>query len=111
MRRVLRLLPEAELELEETFLWYERQRSGLGLEFLLSFDAAVENIRRFPESRELVALETRRTLLRRFPYFVLYTFNEHEVLVTSVFHSHRNPRSWSDRVREVVPLKDRYVLA
>ena len=105
MRRVLRLLPEAELELEEAFFWYERQRPGLGLEFLLAFDAAVENIRRLPESRELVALKTRRILLRRFPYFILYTFSEHEVLVTSLFHLRRDPRSWSDRVREVAPLE------
>ena len=111
MRRVLHLLPEAELDLEEAFTWYEAQRSGLGSEFLLAFDAAIEEIRRLSESRELVALKTHRILLRRFPYFILYTFNEHEVLVTSVFHSHRDPRSWSDRVREEPALEDMRVLA
>jgi len=111
MKRVLRFLPEAEVELEGAFLWYETQRPGLGFEFLLAFDAAVEGIRRLPESREVVALRTRRTLLRRFPYLVLYTFNEREVLVTSVFHSHRNPHGWSDRVREVTPREGRYVFA
>lgn len=110
MKRVLRLLPEAELELEHTFFWYESQRPGLGFEFLLAFDAAVEGIRRLPESREVVALRTRRTMLRRFPYLVLYTFTKREVLVTSVFHSHRDPQGWSDRVREVASLEDRYVL-
>lgn len=111
MGRALRFLPEAEAELERTFLWYESQRPVLGYEFLLAFDAAVESIRRHPESREVVALRTRRTLLRRFPCLVLYTFTEREVLVTSVFHSHRDPQGWSDRVREVAPQEGRYVHA
>jgi hypothetical protein len=34
VRRPVHLLPEAEPELEDAFWWYERQRSGLGLEFL-----------------------------------------------------------------------------
>ena len=111
MKRVLRFLPEADVELESAFLWYESQRPGLGFEFLLALDAAVEDIRRLPESREIVALRTRRTLLRRFPYLVLYTFDEREVLVTAVFHSHRDPQGWSDRVREVAPRENRYAFA
>ncbi len=54
MRRAVHFLPEAERELEDAFWWYERQRSGLGLEFLLAFDAAVESLRRLPEGHELV---------------------------------------------------------
>ena len=62
VRRPVHLLPEAERELESAFWWYERQRSGLGLEFLLAIDAAVERVRRLPEGHELVTL--RRPLLR-----------------------------------------------
>lgn len=100
MRRPVHLLPEAEQELEDAFWWYERQRSGLGLEFLLSFDAAVESLRRLPEGHELVALRTRKALLRRFPYLVLYAVEVERVLITAVFHGRRDPRRWTDRVRE-----------
>ena len=57
--REVHLLPEAEREVEEAFWWYERQRRGLGLEFLLAFDALMESLRRVPEGHELVALRTR----------------------------------------------------
>lgn len=100
MRRAVHLLPEAERELEYAFWWYERQRRGLGLEFLLAFDAAVEGLRRLPEGHELVALKTRKALLRRFPYLVLYAVEAERVLITAVFHGRRDPQRWSDRVRE-----------
>lgn len=101
MTRVVQLLPEAEREVEEAFRWYEHQRPGLGLEFLLAFDAAVERLRRLPEGHEVVALRTRKALLRRFPYLVLYAVEEKRILVTAVFHGRRDPRRWTDRVREV----------
>ena len=100
MSRPVQLLPEAEREIEEAFWWYERQRRGLGFEFLLAFDAAVEGLRRLPEGHELVALRTRKILLRRFPYVVLYAVEEKRILITAVFHGRRDPRRWSDRVRE-----------
>jgi plasmid stabilization system protein ParE len=100
MSRPVLLLPEAERELEGAFWWYERQRSGLGLEFLLAFAAAIESVRRLPLGPELVARRTRKVLLRRFPYLVLYAVDEERILITAVFHGHEDPRKWSDRVRE-----------
>lgn len=100
MNRSVQLLPEAVREVEAAFWWYEGQRRGLGLEFLLAFDAAVEALRRLPEGHEVVALRTRKTLLRRFPYLVLYALEDERILITAVFHGGRDPSRWSDRVRE-----------
>ena len=36
----------------------------------------------------------------RFPYLVLYVLEDQHIFVTAVFHGHRDPRRWSDRVRE-----------
>jgi toxin ParE1/3/4 len=102
VKRDVQLLPEAAREVEAAFWWYERRRRGLGLEFLLAFDALLENLRRLPEGHEPVAMRTRKALLRRFPYLVLYALEEKRVLVTAVFHGHRDPRRWSSRVREGV---------
>ena len=100
MRRPVAFLAEAEMEVIEAFQWYERQRRGLGLEFLLALEAALERLRRTPEGHELVALRTRKVLVRRFPYLVLYAVESNSIVVTAVFHGRRNPRRWSDRVRE-----------
>ena len=93
-------LPEVSREVETAFHWYERQRVGLGLEFLLAFDALIERVRRLPEGHRVVALRTRKALLRRFPYLVLYVVEPDYLLITAVFDGRRDPRRWSDRVRE-----------
>jgi plasmid stabilization system protein ParE len=103
VKRAVQLLPAAEREVEEAFRWYERQRRGLGFEFLLALDATMQALRRRPEGAEAVGLRTRKVLLRRFPYLVLYVLEGELILVTAVFHGHRDPRRWSDRVREGAP--------
>jgi hypothetical protein len=39
MAAELRIAPEAEQDIEEAYGWYERQRGGLGEEFLTCVDA------------------------------------------------------------------------
>ncbi|MBK6939499.1 MAG: type II toxin-antitoxin system RelE/ParE family toxin [Planctomycetes bacterium] len=107
----IHFLPEAEREVVDAFAWYERQRRGLGLEFLLAFDAAIEKLRRIPDGHELVASRTRKALLRRFPYLVLYAVEADRVLITAVFHARRDPRDRTDRVRERSPAESDHVSA
>lgn len=57
------IAPEAEQDLDEAYLWYERQRVGLGEEFLTSVDACIEFICQFPESGQIVHKEFRRPLV------------------------------------------------
>lgn len=94
------LAPEAERDIQSIFAWYEQQRPGLGLAFLLATEVAIDGIRRLPEARPLLARNTRRVMLRRFPYALFYTREGSCVLVTGILHGHRNPESWSDRVRD-----------
>ena len=42
MRVILR--PAAAADIEEAFLWYERQRAGLGDEFLVAIQSALDDI-------------------------------------------------------------------
>jgi len=96
----IKFLPDAELEIEAAYDWYESRRPGLGILFLFALDAAliraIENPRIFPT----VARRTRKVLLRRFPYLVLYVVEGSRILITGVFHGHRDPGVWSDRIRE-----------
>ena len=75
------IAPEAELDIAEAYVWYERRRIGLGEEFLSSVDACMEGIRRQPEMCPLVYETYRRSLIRRFPYAVFYEPAESAVTV------------------------------
>ena len=102
-----RFVAEARLDLWRVVLRYEEQRRGLGFDFLLAFKSTIESMRLHPASRQVIAKATRRALLRRFPYFVLYIANKDEVLITALFHCRRDPLSWSNRVGE--PVNTEYV--
>ena len=104
----IEFLPEAELEILNAFVWYECRRPGLGHEFLGALDAALVEATASPRGFPKVARRTRKALLRRFPYLVLYVVDESRILVLGVLHGHRDPDAWSDRVREP---KQRYARA
>ncbi len=100
MRRLVEFRPEAESEIEAAHDWYELQRSGLGTQFLFEFDAVLSRASANARVFQKVGRVTRRALMRRFPYVVLFFVEDDRIVVTGVFHGRRDPGSWSDRVRE-----------
>ena len=48
MKRDIIIRKRAERNLEEAFDWYEKQRVGLGLEFLLCVDATIQAVVKNP---------------------------------------------------------------
>jgi plasmid stabilization system protein ParE len=66
--------PSAEAEADEAAAWYEVQQPGLGIEFLLELDAAIERAAETPVAYGQIHREVRRVLVRRFPYAVYFLF-------------------------------------
>ncbi len=90
--------PEAEQDIAEAYDWYERQRVGLGEDFLSRVDACIQGILRDPESRRVVHEDYRRALVRTFPYAVFYEYADGVVTVYCVFHTSRDPEKWRQRL-------------
>ena len=90
MSRVVRLRPEAELDLLFAAGWCEAQRPGLGAQFTLEMAGVIallaDNALMYPEVFE----GARRALSHRFPYVVSYRVEEGEVVVLSILHMRRN---------------------
>jgi plasmid stabilization system protein ParE len=93
------MAPEAEQDLDEAYAWYEKQRVGLGEEFLTSVDACIEFICRFPNTGSIVVENFRRSLLRRFPYGVLFGYADGKIIVYGVMHTARDPNKWRERLQ------------
>ena len=79
-------------------LWYEQRSPGLGTEFLRAADVTLAEIARMPERFPLVYHESRRALLRRFPYAVYFVASPELVSVVACMHARRDPRRWEERV-------------
>ena len=95
--RALHVRPEAELDMFEAALWYDREQSGLGREFLKAvryvFGRIEEGALQFP----LVTTDIRRAILRRFPFGIFFVVEKESATVLAVTHLHRHPASWQGR--------------
>ena len=88
---------EAELDITETFNFYEDHRLGLGHDFLLCVDAAISKIERNPLLYKKIYKDVRRIALERFPYRIFYFIQSQHIVVTAVFHVRKDPVSWEHR--------------
>lgn len=88
------VLPEAQDDLTAIYDWYEAQRVGLGEEFLSCIDACFAKIRRTPELADIVFETYRRTIVRRFPYVVIYEATAEAITIYGVFHASRDEDQW-----------------
>ncbi len=88
----LRVRRRAELDIDETYAWYELRAEGLGEAFLRAVDACLARIARHPEANAVQHDRVRRARLRRFPYGVFYAIREDFIDVLAVYHGRRRPR-------------------
>jgi plasmid stabilization system protein ParE len=70
--RTIVFRPEADEEARSARRWYEEQRSGLGIEFNDAIDRVLDRIASNPLSFPVIYNETRRAVIRRFPYGVYF---------------------------------------
>ncbi len=88
---------EAQLEVQEIFDYYEQKSEGLGFEFMRSLDATLQSVRRNPLSYQAIYKESRRVLLRKFPYALFYVVEETRIVVIACFNQKRHPIDWLRR--------------
>jgi plasmid stabilization system protein ParE len=95
----VRLLPAAQVELDQAIHWYAQQAPGLGDSFLVEFLRTIQLIERHPQGWHPLSHNTRRCRLRRFPYGVIYNSPDaQDILIVAVAHLHRRPGYWQDRM-------------
>lgn len=87
----LRYTDRAKDDLELAFVWYERQRRGLGFEFLDCVENSVKSILDNPEICRIYCSIFRGCVMRRFPFSVFYTVENNEIVVHSVFDNRQDP--------------------
>lgn len=89
--------PEAETEFNEAALWYGKQGVGLDIEFLRCIDESINRILRNPESFPITHKQLRKTVVKKFPFIILYESLKDEIRIMAIFHTRRNPKNWQKR--------------
>jgi len=86
----------AEAELQDGAAWYDERSPGLGLRFVVAVHAKADEIAEAPQRWPLAA-GTRRVLMGRFPYAVVYREVGEEIEIVAVAHLKRRSAYWSRR--------------
>jgi len=82
--------PRAETDLLEARNWYERQRAGLGAEFLAEIDATIQVLIRDPQRHPVYYRGFYRVLARRFPFKVFCRLEHDRIIVFRILHARRD---------------------
>jgi plasmid stabilization system protein ParE len=91
---------EAEVDITDAAIWYQRKQAKLGHAFVAEVNSAISiaaaNPFAFPRLRRKP--EVRRVLIGRFPYRVFFIRREDAIVVFRVIHAARHDREWKSRV-------------
>jgi len=91
----------AEREVEAAADYYETHEAGLGLRFVEELNHATEFILQFPNAWSPISKRSRRCVLRRFPYSIIYSVEQSTVTIVTVVHQSRDPEKWQTLIREM----------
>lgn len=90
--------PEAEAELNLAVDYYNQCRVNLGRDFAKEVYTAIRNIVALPEAWTPLSKNTRRCLVNRFPFGVIYQAENNEILIIAIMQLNRKPGYWQDRI-------------
>jgi plasmid stabilization system protein ParE len=97
VKRTVFFRAEAEADIETAASWYEKQCSGLGNQFLNEILDMCNKIAGNPNSFSVIHRETRRAVIRRFPFGIYYRIAQESIIVIAVMHGSRHPKRWQQR--------------
>ena len=97
MTRPVEFHPAADLEVSEAHRWYAERDEHAAARFRAALDKAVQAAAEAPEQWPVYLLGTRRLLLRRFPFLLVFRVDSSRILILDVAHERRRPGYWRKR--------------
>lgn len=93
----LNIRDEARTEFLDAVDWYEERWPGKGAELVAAVELVFDRIAANPRMGKVMRGDIRRVLVADFPYAVFYIPEATEIVVTSLFHTSRDPAVWQGR--------------
>jgi len=94
--------PLAFEELIDSAEYYEARAELLGESFLDEVERAVADVSESPERWPYILLNSRRRLLDRFSYSVVFLVEAERIYILAVMHQRRRPGYWRKRLNKVL---------
>jgi toxin ParE1/3/4 len=96
--KTIRVDERARREATAAAVWYAERGKMLGRRFRDELLAALSYAASHPLSCSPYLHGTRRTFLKKFPYFVVFLDWEEQIFVVAVVHAKRDEGYWATRI-------------
>ena len=93
-----RFHPEARKDLRDAIRWYRSRSPSISAEFRVTVSGAIRHIVKAPQRWPEYLHGTRRLVMHRFPFSIVYLDDGNEVSIVAVAHSKRKPGYWKSRL-------------
>jgi toxin ParE1/3/4 len=94
-----RFIAAARLEFLQEVIYYNEAEAGLGERFTAAVEEAIVRTIAFPLAGSPAASNTRRIIVKGFPFSVVYRPEPDGVIVFALAHHSRQPNYWRSRTR------------
>jgi len=97
-QKTLRIQSHAQGEINQAFDWYFERSPAAADAFLTEIDSSLSQIVDQPQLYPEFTKNTRKRVLSRFPYSVIFQEQADVILVVAVAHAKRRPGYWQGRI-------------
>ena len=94
----VRVHPEAEAEADAAFEWYWARSESAALGFDAELRNAFNALRKTPRISTPCLRGTRRIMLNRYPFFVVFRELPRTIQIVAMVHAKRRPGYWRKRI-------------
>ena len=91
----------AVADVKSAVTWYREHSPKVALDFIEELKRALDTIRKTPKRWPEGANGTRRFLLWRFPFSIVYSEEDRVIMIWAVAHGSRKPEYWARRIRKM----------
>lgn len=93
-------LRPAELEFSDAVDYYNEQSDGLGYLLAAEVKKTIDRIIQYPEAWTSLSKRTRRCIVNKFPYALIYQQRQNSIIIVAMQNLHQHPDSWNSRLKK-----------
>jgi len=94
----LEIHPSALAELKSALTWYLERNETAAVKFAAEVDRAIRLVTESPTRWPTGEHGTRKVVLRRFPFAIVYREKQAAIQILAIAHGHRRPNYWKGRL-------------
>ncbi len=92
--------PKAMDEFSNSKNWYNKQEEKLGDLFVKEIGRGIDYIKIFPTLWSKYHRGTRRFILKKFPYSIIYkNLRPNRIVIVAIMHQKQKPDYWTNRLK------------